>query len=654
MKLSVIIVNYNVEYFLEQCLLSVEKAIRGMNAEVFVVDNNSVDGSVFMVRQRFPWVKLIENRENTGFSKANNQAIALASGEYILLLNPDTVIEEDTLSKCAEFMDSHPEAGGLGVRMIDGTGRFLPESKRGLPDPATAFYKISGLSAIFKRSPRFNYYHLGHLDPSKTWEIDILSGAFMLMRKAALDKVGWLDEAFFMYGEDIDLSWRLKKGGYRNYYFPGTTIIHYKGESTKKGSLNYVFVFYKAMIIFARKHFSSGNARMFSTLIHLAIYLRASLAIAARFFRQTAAPAFDIAGIFAALWITKELYQRSTGILYDDTLVAVALVSYALLWAISAWLSGAYDRPYKPISVLRGAALGLVLILLGYSLLPEQWRFSRAIILLGMPGATAVFFLVRVLLSSLFPAWFSFAGRAERRYAIVGQRDEVERVNTLLAQTGRNSGAVVPVSPEAIPARDYFAGSLHQLDEIVRVHKVDEVVFCARDISAGSIMSSMSTLGNSGTEFKIAPPETLYLIGSNSVDSSGDLFVMDVNGVNRRENRRARRLLDVSTSLAALLLSPALIFIQKFPGSYFSNVFKVMAGSKTWVGYAPGGSGMRLPRLPQSVIHPAISLPESLEKSETVDRLNVVYAKDYSPWRDLRLLAGALRQLGRRGETVTN
>jgi GT2 family glycosyltransferase len=254
MKLTVIIVNYNVKYFLEQCLISVQKACEGITAEVFVVDNNSVDGSVAMVAEKFPWVKLIANTENTGFSKANNQAMRLAKGEYVLLLNPDTVVQEDTFHKVVQFMDEHPDAGGLGVRMVDGKGHFLPESKRGLPTPAVAFYKIFGLSALFPKSPRFGRYHLGNLSADETHEIEILSGAFMLMRKKTLDQVGLLDEAFFMYGEDIDLSWLIIQGGWKNYYYPDTRIIHYKGESTKKGSLNYVKVFYQAMLIFARKH----------------------------------------------------------------------------------------------------------------------------------------------------------------------------------------------------------------------------------------------------------------------------------------------------------------------------------------------------------------------------------------------------------------
>lgn len=256
MKLSVVIVNYNVKYFLEQCLHSVEKSIEGIDSEVFVVDNNSVDGSVEMVAEKFPWVKLIANTENTGFSVANNQAIKVSKGEYILLLNPDTLVELDTFAKSVEFMDQHPDAGGLGIKMVDGNGRFLPESKRGLPTPTVAFYKIFGLSSLFPKSKTFGKYHLGYLDNEKTHVVDVLSGAYMMLRRETLDKTGLLDETFFMYGEDIDLSYRITKAGYNNYYYPEARIIHYKGESTKKSSINYVFVFYKAMVIFAKKHFS--------------------------------------------------------------------------------------------------------------------------------------------------------------------------------------------------------------------------------------------------------------------------------------------------------------------------------------------------------------------------------------------------------------
>ena len=198
MDLSVIIVNYNVKYFLEQCLHSVEKAMEGLSVEVFVVDNNSVDGSVNHIRPKFPWVRIIENKKNLGFSKANNQAIKESSGRYVLLLNPDTVVEEQTFRKCIAFMDAHPEAGALGVKMIDGKGHFLPESKRSLPTPAVAFCKVFGLSALFPKSKRFGKYHLGYLDKNQVHAVDVLAGAFMFLRKETISKVGLLDEDYFM------------------------------------------------------------------------------------------------------------------------------------------------------------------------------------------------------------------------------------------------------------------------------------------------------------------------------------------------------------------------------------------------------------------------------------------------------------------------
>ncbi len=301
MELSVIIVNYNVKHFLEQCLHSVIKASKNISAEIFVVDNNSVDGSNQLVREKFPNVRLIENKKNLGFSKANNQAIRQAAGKYILLLNPDTVVEEDTFTKVIRFMQQHPEAGGLGVKMIDGKGNFLPESKRGLPTPWVAFCKMFGLSKLFPGSKKFGQYHLSFLNENEVHEVDVLAGAFMLIRKEAIEKVGILDESFFMYGEDIDLSYRITKGGYKNYYFPETTIIHYKGESTKKGSLNYVRVFYNAMIIFARKHFSGGRANLLSFFIHLAIYFRAFISVAGHVFERILLPAARCAFYFCRL-----------------------------------------------------------------------------------------------------------------------------------------------------------------------------------------------------------------------------------------------------------------------------------------------------------------------------------------------------------------
>jgi len=284
-----------------------------------------------MVQKKFPSVTIIANKDNRGFAKANNQAIRQANGEYVLLLNPDTVVEEDTFEKAIRFMDNHPEAGGLGVKMIDGSGKFLPESKRGLPTPGVAFYKMSGLAKLFPRSKTFGKYHLSYLDQNKTHEVDVLAGAFMLLRKSVLDKTGLLDETFFMYGEDIDLSYRITKAGFKNYYFPETRIIHYKGESTKKSSVNYVFVFYNAMIIFAEKHFSKQNARLFSSIVRMAIYLRAGSAIASRFITKMFLPVLDVASLFTGLYLLKEYWSEKMLVNYPEEFFTLAVPGYILI-----------------------------------------------------------------------------------------------------------------------------------------------------------------------------------------------------------------------------------------------------------------------------------------------------------------------------------
>lgn len=293
MQLSIIIVNYNVKHFLEQCLCSVQKAMNGIDAEVLVVDNASTDGSHEYLSPRFPWVNFIWSTENTGFAKANNLALQKARGLFVLFLNPDTILGEDSLSKCLHFLHTNTTAGALGVRMVDGSGCFLPESKRAFPSSAASFYKLSGLSSLFPRSKTFARYHLGYLSEHETHVVDVLSGAFMMVRKELLEQTAGFDEDFFMYGEDVDLSYRLQQKknatgiSFSNYYFSETTIIHFKGESTQKGSLRYVQLFYKAMLLFVKKHPQQFYNGAFNMLIQLAITLRGMLSWAGNLFRST-------------------------------------------------------------------------------------------------------------------------------------------------------------------------------------------------------------------------------------------------------------------------------------------------------------------------------------------------------------------------------
>ena len=276
MKITVVIVSYNVKFYLQQCLESLQRALQGIESEVFVVDNHSKDGSVDYLSKRFTQVNLIDSPHNLGFARANNLAIRKSHAEYVLLLNPDTVVGESTIREAIDFMDAHEDAGSLGVRMLDASGKPALESRRGLPSPMVAFYKMVGLCARFPKSHRFGHYYMSALPWDKPGRIEVVSGAFCLLRKKTIDEVGYLDEDFFMYGEDIDLSYRILKGGYHNYYLP-STILHYKGESTQKSSFRYVHVFYEAMLIFFRKH-NSGMSLLLTVPISAAIYARASVA----------------------------------------------------------------------------------------------------------------------------------------------------------------------------------------------------------------------------------------------------------------------------------------------------------------------------------------------------------------------------------------
>ncbi|HEX4851338.1 MAG TPA: glycosyltransferase family 2 protein [Puia sp.] len=280
MILSVIVVNYNVKCFLEQCLCSVRKSILAQNelrsnAEIIVVDNHSNDGSLEWLRPSFPEVHFISNEMNKGFSVACNQGLAQASGEYVLFLNPDTILPEDFFEVCLSFLQSNRNAGAIGVRMIDGTGKFLRESKRGFPSPWAAFCRLSGLSSLLPGSRLFSYYYLGHLKEDQTNPVDILSGACMLVKREVLQKTGGFDEQFFMYAEDIDLSYRISQAGFMNYYLPLTTIIHFKGESTVKDR-QYVQQFYRAMDQFSKKHLH-GN-KFFQSMLRLGVHVRSYFA----------------------------------------------------------------------------------------------------------------------------------------------------------------------------------------------------------------------------------------------------------------------------------------------------------------------------------------------------------------------------------------
>ncbi len=655
MKLSVIIVNYNVRYFLEQCLHSVFQSSQGIDTEVFVVDNNSVDGSVGMIREKFPGVILLCNDENLGFSRANNMAIRQARGEYILLLNPDTVVEKDTFSSVIRFMDAHPDAGGAGVKMIDGKGHFLPESKRGLPTPLVAFYKVFGLSALFPRSRIFGRYHLGFLSPDEIHSVDILSGAFMFLRKSCLDQTGMLDESFFMYGEDIDLSYRILQAGYKNYYFPDTRIIHYKGESTKKSSVNYVFTFYRAMIIFARKHFSHQNARIFSILIHLAIYLRAFAAMSSRFMKSMMLPLIDGLMLFGGMYFIKNWWEGMLfpwGGRYPWEFIHIAVPLYILTWLFSIFLVSGYDRPVRTLKIVEGYAIGTLVILVIYSLLDESYRFSRAMIFFGLLWGLFASILLRLVLHYVLRIkYYQLGTPVKKRFIVVGEREEAGRVAGLVREANLNPAFIGLVGIDATPEGDErYIGTLRQIRDIIEIYTIEEVIFCAKDVPAHRIIDVMSEQQDLTVEFKIAPPASMSLIGSKSISTMEDLYIIDIDSINKKENRRNKFLLDTFMALFLLVFSPILVFITRQPAGLYRNILQVIGGKRSWVGYGKSGdqSAGRLPGIRPGILTPVELLSDRTMEPETIHRLNMLYARDYDISTDLNIIFRNIRELGRK------
>lgn len=619
MILSVVIVNYNVKHFLDQCLQSVFASDRilsdgqKLELEVFCVDNNSVDGSMEMVAEKYPQVIGIVNKENVGFAKANNQALEQFQGDYLLLLNPDTIVEKETFVKCVDFIRQHADCGGLGVKMINGEGQFLKESKRGFPTPETSFYKISGLIKLFPHHPKIARYYLGHLSNDEVNEIEILPGAFIMMSRESYEKVGGLDESYFMYGEDIDFSWRFILAGYKNYYLPTTRIIHYKGESTKKGSMNYVYTFYNAMVIFAKKYFSGNNARLYIGLINLAIWARAGLSFVKRIVSKIAQPLVDFLVAFCGFVAVKQLWATfwaENVSYYPSVYTWMVIPFYILFMMLVSWLYGGYDKPLKVTRLIKGMGLGCLLLLAFYSLLDETQRYSRMVLLLG--SAWSILSAVAIRIPQL--------RKHSDNTLLVGSQAETQRVEQLI----KNYGIETLLVEHADPSKGL------QLEELIRVFKITDVVFCGRDIQTQDIISQMASLQTTGVRFKIVPYDSDIIIGSNAISSGEDLFSVDLNTIDTPFNRRNKRLFDLLSSLLLLILSPLHFWFQKQKRTVFPHLFQVLVGKKSWVSPENG------------IFSPADILDR---KPTDTSHLNQRYKRNYKLGTDVAILFKNINRL---------
>ena len=647
--LSVIIVNYNVRQFVLQTLHSVyQSQLDGLSIEVIVVDNNSSDGSVDAIRAYFPQTKVIANTDNPGFSKANNQGIKISKGEFVLLLNPDTVLEEKTLAKSVAKMKSESDIGALGVKMIDGTGAFLPESKRSFPTPWNSLTKLLGLSSIFSGSKVMGGYNLTYLDENKTHDIDVLCGAFMLMRKSALDKSGWLDEDFFMYGEDIDLSYRIKQAGYRVLYYPETQIIHYKGESTKKSSVNYVRIFYNAMIIYVKKHYKGGIASLFVLMLSMAIYFRAGISIISRLWSQLKYPIVDATLIFGALhgakWMWGRYYYHDADY-YAGTPMYANLVIYTLIWVLCLAMYGHYSKISNAKSLLRGVSVGTILILVIYGLLPLAYRSSRMVLLLGAVSTLLICWMTTLLWNRSIRNKWTLSRNPKLNVLIAASVDNAQSIKETILRSNPNLQLVGNVSIDEKLQSGKTIGSVNNLSQIAKEYQVDEIIFSAKDMNYQDIISYMNTLGNQ-YQYKIGGAEHIGVIGSNSKDHSGEYYTSDLQyRLDQPYSRRQKRVFDIWSSLLILALFPLILIINRFRWKSVSHAWQVLTGKMTWISYIPKkGTHDNMP-----VIKPAVIALDSNTKlpltEEQQIKINQDYARYYEVWDDQVLLLRNLNRL---------
>ncbi len=615
--LSVVLVNYKVYRYLHLALQSLEQSIAYMdrrlategsvpeqwslgelrlpasgstNVEVWVVDNASQDGSEPLIKAAFPWVHWIQSSENLGFAKANNLALSQASGRYLLIQNPDTVLSELTLWKCWLAMESDPKVGALGVRMVDGQGQFLRESKRGLPTPEAAFFKLTGLANWFPRHPRLAAYHLGHLNPESDHDVSILAGAFMWVRSSVAQEIGLLDERYFMYGEDIDWSYRILRAGYRNRYLGTNPIVHFKGESTRKESMRYVRMFYGAMMEFASRYYGSSKSFWLHMMLRIGIAGRASIAVFRRWSVWAFHPLLDWAG-FMALMHSLTLYWENhvkvnAGLDYPAEFKQIVLPAYVSIWVAAAWFNGAYDKPYRYHRVIRGMLTGTLAIGFVYAFLPVEWRFSRGLIWAGA-GACLAFSLV-------------FKGLA-RIFLQVEMRNEERNSRGIVLGIGSKQGmrlaanlykgmpatewiGYVGESSSKLPYEDEAIGQVDDLLSIVKAFRPEEVVLDSRRFSFELLLSNLQLMSGLVRNFKFLPIGMDALIGNGDIIvQSGlqDLILVDHDDY---QYRRSQRRINLLLGTVIFIIQPFFYFRLKPPYRDFSIPWKLWGGQLDWIG----------------------------------------------------------------------
>jgi GT2 family glycosyltransferase/lipopolysaccharide/colanic/teichoic acid biosynthesis glycosyltransferase len=564
-ELSVIVVNYKVKEFLEQALISVKKSLKNIISEIIVVDNASRDGSSELIRKRFPEVKLLVNTENLGFAKASNQGLHLAQGEFIALLNPDTIVQEDTFSSMLDFFKNHPDTGMLGCKILNPDGTLQLACRRSFPSPWVAFTKLCGLSHLFKKSKLFGKYNLTYLDPDLSYEVEAISGSFMLIQRKILDEVGYLDESFFLYGEDLDWCYRIREKGWKVRYFADTKIIHFKGESSKRTEIDNLKAFYQAMRLFVRKHFKRKYLLIPYWLLLVAIWIRAALSIFKRIFISLSIPLADF--VFLNVALVLGVYLRFGDFSDLRSFIPVNIV-YSLIVIASLHLFGCYDKHKFSSSKSGLAVLFGFLFIASLTYFLNQFAYSRLVILLDGILSLVIISGWRLLLKflpriGLMPLKGTLGKTLlARNTVIVGDfasgEKLVEKLNSQI-DVGYNIAGLVSVNGRDT-GQTYggmkVLGSVDYLNSIIQEKKIHEVIFSTSRLSYDQILGIIARSRNQRVNFKLVPSNLEVIIGKASIERLEDLPLLEIDyKLHQNRYRYVKRMFDVFFAMGALVFT---------------------------------------------------------------------------------------------------
>jgi len=654
--LSVIIINYNVKEFVQNLLYSIEKAKQNLSLEIFVVDNASDDGSVEIIREKFPYVNLIANRTNIGFGAANNLAMSKASGRHFLLINPDTIVKEDTLVKMTEFLNTNESAGIAGCKVLNPDGSLQLPCRRSFPGPWTSFTKVTGLSSLFPKSRLFARYNLTYLDENKTYEVDAVSGSFMVMKKETYDKIGGFDEQFFMYGEDIDLCYRCQKAGYKVFYVHETEIIHYKGESTKRSGIDETSLFYQAMNLFVKKHLSSSF--IVETILQFAIFIRKILAFINVYRLIIAGIIFDFLIFSVSLSLAEKIYSFYKHYHFPESSKPWVYIIPAAMQVIVSAAALSYKK--NSISILK-CLISLfygMLILSTITYFFKAVAFSRALLLINY---MIVFFA--------FPLW-RFIFKAKFKLGLLA---ESRKMRVLVAGAGNNSlalagkleasmtsiyevvGLIAPSRKQIGEKFDKFAvaGCYENIRKVIDENKIDKVIFPSEEISYTQMFAIVAECQGKNVEFILAGNDLNYLVGKSSISMLDDVPLLKIQyNISGYIHRISKRMLDTCLSLILLLFVYPFVMagrlFSKNTGRFKQFILKtplVFKGAYSFVGpkseVSYDGLYVGKPGLTGLWFTENIDVNDMQENK----KLDIYYAKNQNIWLDFEILGKSISKM---------